>query len=249
MTDLDRTLREISGELEHPPTPRLVDAVGTRLRVEPPRRRLPVRRGVAIVLAAAILVPAGAVAAVSPLRDAVLDALGIGGVTVTRVAELPVLPAGGKLSLGRTVTAAEAERLTDYPVVKPRLPELAGPDEVYLRSNPPGGAVSFVYRSRPALTRRGLLLTEFPGSGADVYVQKAVGPGTSVQPVSVNGERGVWLAGRPHQFLFVDARGQVQSETLRLAGDTLLWTRGPLTLRLEGAISKEAALRIARAVG
>jgi hypothetical protein len=66
--------------------------------------------------------------------------------------------------------------------------------------------------------------------------------------VTVDGERGVWITGKPHGFGFVDARGRAWFERLRLAGDTLLWQRGPLTLRLEGALSKAAALRVARAV-
>ena len=92
------------------------------------------------------------------------------------------------------------------------------------------------------------MLTQFRGGDANAYAGKLAGMGTTVEPVVVDGRRGAWLAGEPHQFFYTDAGGQVRTETLRLAGNTLLWQRGPLTLRLEGVVSKAAALRIARSV-
>src|SRR5207249_605229 len=66
--------------------------------------------------------------------------------------------------------------------------------------------------------------------------------------------RGAWrperdlrrdLAGQPHQFFFRDPAGTMQPETLRLAGNTLLWEDGALTYRLEAQVSLEEAVRIA----
>lgn len=234
MTELERTLRELAVGLEHPPIPDLATVVEQRLRTERPRRPLRTRR-LAIAASLALLMPAGAVAAVPPVRDAVRDVLGIEGVTIERVpVPVSVLP-GGNLDLGQRMTLAQAAGRVDFPVVTP---DLGPPDEVHYRPFPPGGALSLVYR-------RGLLLTQLRGT---TFAGKFVGPGTSVQVVTVNGERGVWLAGRPHRFAYRDARGRVRFESLRLAGNTLLWQRGPLTLRLEGPISKATALRIARAV-
>jgi hypothetical protein len=135
----------------------------------------------------------------------------------------------------------------------PHVAELGAPDEVYYRRSPAGGALSFVYRARAgiprsSITHRGLVLTEFLGTDAPLFARKFVGPGTSIESVTVTGQAGVWLAGRPHEFAYVDEHGQTQVESLRLAGNTMLWERDSLTLRLEGAISKRAALRIASSV-
>jgi hypothetical protein len=249
---IEDTLRDLAGELEHPPTPDIAAAVRRRLAEHPPRRPLRTRRLV-VALVLVLALPAGAVAAVAPVRDALRDVLGIGAVTVERSPRaLPALAPPGRLQLGTRV-AAGAPRDVRFTVVQPRLRELGDPDEVYVRRSPPGGALSFVYRAgspagRSALTRRGLLLTQFRGTGSDRFAGKLLGPGTRIERLTVGGGRGIWITGRPHGFGFVDARGRNWVEGLRLAGDTLLWQRGPLTLRLEGALSKAAALRVARSV-
>jgi len=93
-----------------------------------------------------------------------------------------------------------------------------------------------------------LLLTEVLGA-IRPSIGKAAGPATRIEPVRVGGRRGFWLSGAPHEVTFLDARGEPRSATLRLAGDTLLWEAGGLLLRLEGAASKPAALRIAQSMG
>src|SRR5437867_1441669 len=59
---------------------------------------------------------------------------------------------------------------------------------------------------------------------------------------------GFWLAGEPHQFFYRDPSGNFQADTLRLAGNTLLWEEGGITHRLEAQVSKDEALRIASSV-
>jgi len=255
---LDDTLRGLARELEHPPTPDIAGAVERRLIERPPRRPLRTRRLV-LALVLVLALPAGALAAVPSVRDALRDVLGIGAVRIERSpAPLPALAPPGRLELGTRI-ATGAPRGTRFTTVQPRLPELGDPDEVYVRRSPPGGALSFVYRPRDRieggtptrrseLTRRGLLLTQLGGTGSDRFAGKLLGPGTRVERLTVGGEPGLWITGKPHGFAFTDARGRNRFERLRLAGDTLLWQRGPLTLRVEGALSKAAALRIARSV-
>jgi hypothetical protein len=249
---LGDTLRDLARELEHPPTPDIAGAVARRLAEHPPRRPLRTRRLV-VTLVLVLALPAGALAASPPVRDALRDVLGIGAVKIERSTRaLPALAPAGRLELGTRI-APGAPRDVRFTVVEPRLPALGDPDEVYVRRSPPGGALSFVYRAgspagRAQLTRRGLLMTQFRGTGSDRPAGKLLGPGTSVERVTVDGERGVWITGKPHGFGFVDARGRNWVDRLSLAGDTLLWQRGPLTLRLEGASSKAAALRVARSV-
>jgi len=46
-------------------------------------------------------------------------------------------------------------------------------------------------------------------------------------------------------FFYRDASGIIQTETLRLAGNTLIWEQDGVTFRLEAQVSREDALRIA----
>ncbi len=245
MTDLRRALGELSSELEHPPTPDLANAVAARLRAVPPRRTPQRTRRIALVIVLALVLPAGAFAAVGPVRDAVLDALGIAGVKAQRIPAPVRVPPGAELDLGRRVSAQRAADLVDFGVVTADA-QLGPPGATYVRSSPPGGALTLVYGTRAG---ERLLLTEFRGTQATEFIFKGLGRGTSAERVSVNGEPAVWLSGRPHQVAFLDARGRVQTDSLKLAGNTLLWQRGPLTLRLEGATSKATALGVAHRVG
>ena len=49
-------------------------------------------------------------------------------------------------------------------------------------------------------------------------------------------------------FLYLAADGSVEEETLRLAGNTLIWTHGPFTYRLESALGRDEALALAESV-
>jgi hypothetical protein len=251
MSELERDLRALGSELAYPPTPELTQAVRERLPAATvPVRRLPARRTLAIALAALLVAAGGAFAASPRIRHSVLDWLGLRSVRIERVPKLPELPpgrAGRDLGLGRRTTVAAARRQVSFRVLVPAPP----PDEVYVSGSPPGGRVVFAYRPRRGLprapgTHAGLLITEFRGRQTTTLIQKTLGPGTTAEPVSVGGERGVWISGRPHQFAYEDSQGAAHAETLRLAGNTLLWQRGGVLLRLEANVSKAAALRIAR---
>jgi hypothetical protein len=69
-----------------------------------------------------------------------------------------------------------------------------------------------------------------------------------LEDVPVNGIHGYWIDGDPHLFFFLDARGGTQSEPTRLAANVLLWENGPVTLRLESALQKDAAVAIASSI-
>ncbi len=108
----------------------------------------------------------------------------------------------------------------DFPVLTPGLPELGTPDEVYYSPSPPGGQVALVYGARPGLppavgTGLGLYLTQFRGAINRDFYMKGIGPGTTLEEVTVNGARGYWIAGEPHSFFYRDERGAIQSERSR----------------------------------
>jgi hypothetical protein len=201
----------------------------------------------AIALAALLLLAGTAVAAVPSLRHSVLDWLGLRSVKIERVERLPATPPGDILALGTKTTLADAAKQASFTPVAP-----AGlrPDAVYFAKDPPGGQVALAYKPRAGFpvvgtTGLGMLITEFRGRQQSVYIQKALGPGTTAEAVTVDGAAGLWIAGEPHLLMYRDRNGSVQSYTPRLATNTLLWRRGELLLRLEAHVSKADALRIA----
>jgi hypothetical protein len=186
---------------------------------------------------AGLLVLAGGAAAIPGIREPVLDFLGLRSVKIERVPRpLPVVP-GARLGLGqRTALAAARPKLGFEPVVLSGL----GAPVAWVERFPEGGHLSLVYGSGR------ILFSEVRGRLLRQYLLKFVGPDAQVDAVRVDGERGVWIHGQPHQYAYADATGDIRTDTVRFAGDVLLWRRGALLLRLEGARSKAEALRIAR---
>ena len=241
MTTIELMLRDAGAHAEWPPTPDLAQAVAARIATGPERRVVPMRRPrlrrpLALALAALLVLAAGA-AAVPGVREPVLDFLGLRSVTIERVPRpLPVVP-GAKLSLGRHTTLAAARRALYF---TPLVPSGLGDPVVYYERFPPGGQLALVYRNGA------VFITEVQGQLQTQYMFKFIGPGAKVDRVSVNGGRGLWLYGRPHQYAYADKTGELRTDSVRLARDVLLWRSGGVLLRLEGARSKEEALRIAR---
>lgn len=158
---------------------------------------------------------------------------------------------GQQLSLGQPMTLAAARGQVSFAVLTPTLPELGPANEVYLAIPPSDGQVSLVWRARAALPATAepgavLVLSQFRGNLAPGLWQKFVGPRTQIEYPQVNGISGFWITGGPHEFGYTDPSGQVRQETTRqVGGNVLLWQQGGVTFRLEGARSKEEALRIA----
>ena len=270
--DLELALRDLGAHLDFPATPDLAGAVATRLREAPaparePRRargllgwlpRRPAWRRLALAGLAAVLL-AAAVLVVSPgTREAVARRLGLRGVEV-RLGGQPPTPtvttrpgARLELGLGERVTLGQARRRVAFHVRVPTAEGFQRPDAVYVNTQPEGGRVDFVYRARPGLppspyTDAGLLITQFQGTLTSDFIKKVVGAGL-VEEVRVAGQPGYWFSGEPHFFTYQDRRGDITDEQTRLAGNTLVWQAGPQTLRLEGQLSKQEALRIAESM-
>jgi hypothetical protein len=268
--EIEWALADLAASLEFPPTPDLAAAVTARLEQAPapaparprPRRRWPGGpagwRRLALAGLAAVLL-AAAVLVVSPgTREAVARRLGLRGIGVQVGGPTPptaTTTPGARLDLGlgRRVTLDEARRRVDWPVLVPSAPGFSQPDAVFVdEALPAGGRVDLVYRARPGLpasqfTDAGLLITEFQGRPTPEFLKKVAVMGV-VEEVTVGGEPGYWFSGEPHFFTYVDARGGFREERTRLAGNTLIWQRGDLTLRLEGQLPKEEAIRIAESM-
>jgi hypothetical protein len=241
MPELELALQDLGAGLDWPAEPELAPRVLAGIREAPGRRRVPLRT---LVIALAVLAVAlGAVFAVPQTRAAILEFFHLRGVTIERVSELPTVSTQSGLGtfLGAPVTLDEARKQAGFDIVVPE--GLGHPDQVYFQVSPPGGMVSFLYGTRAAPRA---LLTEFRATVREVIFKK-VAPDTQIEPVIVAGGQGFWLQGA-HFFSYFDANGDMQTEQVRLAGNTLLWERGALTLRLEADVSKSEALRIANSV-
>jgi hypothetical protein len=248
--DLERTLAEIGQRLDYPRRD-LWPAVRTRIATG----RVPWWRAftprLALAPAATLAILLAAVLALSPeVRARAAEVLGIRGIQIFPVTSTPTVQpsAGAEVFTGRRVAMAEASSAAGFTVRAPAA--LGTPDAVYVESVGSATRVTLVYASRPGIPvspHAGVsaAVVEFRGTLDQVIIGKVVGPGTTVDPVTVNGGAGYWLAGEPHQFFYRDASGTVLPETLRLAGNTLLWEADGVTYRLEANVSKDEALRIA----
>jgi hypothetical protein len=230
MAELETALRQLGSEVAFPPTPDLAPAI--RGQLDRPRFR---HRRVAIALVSAVVVAIGAAFAVPQARTAILDLLGLRNVSVVRVEKLPAVPAHGNLDLGQRVTLDAAKRRAPWLLV----PD-GTPDSVWVNESLPGGKVSLLWGT-PSNVR--LLLTEFTGR---TYIEKVIDGDTQVERVKI-GDAGAWFQG-PHVVMFQDRDGRFRESHARLARNTLVWQMGDVTLRLEGGLTRDEALRIARTV-
>lgn len=232
MNELERSLRELGGELAWPATPRL--DLGFEHRPSRAAWRRPLALGLALALAVL-----GAVLALSPgARSAFLELFRLKGATVELTETLPQVDAQ-RLDFGERVGRAEAERLVGFELL-----ELAGeePDAVFVRDD---RLASLVYGP---LERPRLVLSQLRGGIYEGFLKKVGASGTSVEPVEVAGQPGLFVSGDEHFVMFRDERGNITDERTYLAGTVLLWNRGELLLRLEGDLTRDDALELAASV-
>ncbi|HEX9410631.1 MAG TPA: hypothetical protein VF986_02915 [Actinomycetota bacterium] len=272
--DLERALAQAASFVAYPDVGDLSGLVARRIREAPApaarRWARPNLREVLWPVARPILQPAWLKAAVavavvvamftgtlvfSPTaRRAVAGWLGLRGVKIEIVPSpsITVSPSlGTGLQLGDRVTLAEVQPRVPFQILVPA--ELGAPDEIYLRNVGGVDQVTLLYRARPGLpkaaeTGAGLLLTEFQASIDNQLIEKKVGSqATRIEAETVNRQPGYWIEGA-HEVYLVGPDGEPIADTIRLAGNVLLWEHGKVTLRLEAAITEEQALRIAQSV-
>ena len=224
---IERDLHELAAHVELPPERDIAPAVRARIVARRPR---PGR----LAIAMALIVLAVAVAlAVPPARSEIRRWLGLGAARVEFVDRLPDVRTRRPLDLGPKTSLADAQERVPYKVLTSSL--LGTPREVHLL----GDQVGFVYGKHK------LLVLQSRGT----YFQKGIGPGTSVEHLRLNGREALWISGGKHYFAYVEGNNQARPAPLYLVGRALIWTRGGLTLRLEGKLSRAEALRVARSFG
>jgi hypothetical protein len=253
VTELERALLSLGDELAFPEAPDVSGDVLRRISERAPRRWASRR---ALVFAAAVLAVAiGAAMAVPQARTAILDLFGLRGATVQRVDTLPTVPAPGArlLDLGEPVPLGEDGRPT-VTIPEILVPAALGPpDAAYASAESYGRRLTLVYGPGAGVpesryTGVGILISEFVGEPFPGYVDKMVDGGTRVERVQVGPYRGIWLEGGPHNVMFRGEGGEIFDDRGRLAGNTLLVERDDVLVRIEGEVSRERAIEIARSL-
>jgi hypothetical protein len=239
--DLDRELRQLASRVAFPDAPDLSTAVGWRVAALRADRR-DARRGRrwqrVSVAAAALVVIVGAVLAISPqARSAAADLFDVVGIDLrfgSSGGDAP--PLGENLRLGPELGLGEARRRVGFRIrtagAFDERPEVHVNDDI----------VSLVYDD--------VLVTQFAAGFGEDLVVKEVGSAATVEAVELApGVTAHWISGEPHRlFLSDDTTGEVRTETLRLATDTLVWAEDGVTYRVEGDLPLPDALRIARSL-
>lgn len=235
--ELEAALRDIGARLRAPEGAHLASRVRARIAERPGPPRRPWLVALAPAALTVLVIGAGATAA---------EVIRLRGVDVFRVPAVSA-PARQPLDVGDRVPL-DAARAAAQPLVSSD-PVFARPDEVYLRRGPAGEQVYYAYHPRSGLpagpTGYGALVGQFVASLDASLIGKGVGPGTKVENVVVGGAPGIWIEGEAHFFFYRDARGDIHQESLRLAGNTLLWEHGGRLVRLEAQVSRARALEIA----
>lgn len=235
MSELERTLRVAATQIAYPQTPDLM----ARLGEEPqpagrPRatRRAPRPTRMLVLAAAGLLLVAATAIATLAGGDPK-------GVTIRVVDELPELPPSelpAPRALGERVSLGRADELAEFDVLAPPDP----PQAVHYSDLAPGGIVTLVYP--------GALITQFQGSTDPELIGKLVTPDNKVERFRLDGDPAIWIEGAPHAVYLQDRNGAVIEETRRLAGNVLLLERDGLLVRIEGELSKERTVALARSL-
>jgi hypothetical protein len=256
MADLERALRDLGEHLDAPAGTHLAATVHRRLAdpATAPRRIPPfavARRRVALSSATAVVVMfLSAVAFWAPAREAVADLFGLRGVRFSHERS-PVRP-GESLRIGSPVDLDDARRRVDFPLAIPA--RLGPPDAVYLDEKAPETVVSYVYRPGPTLpevrsTGVGFLVSQFRGRVDAAVMTKFLGPGSTIEPISIGAGRGFWLPEPGHVVMFLDRHDEIQEDTARLTANVLLIERDGVITRLESRLSRDEMLAIAASTG
>ncbi|MBV7699034.1 hypothetical protein KWI83_26480 [Streptomyces sp. TRM70350] len=188
-----------------------------------------------------------------PVRAAVFDWFGFGGVEVRYDPSSAPSPGAEVPGCGRSLSLGQAARRAGF---EPLVPDALGtPDAVTVAGMPKGRSLVSLCWSERGRTIR---LDQY-AAGLDTAFVKTVreqpqwltpDPDTPAGDVP---DPALWFP-RPHllSFWLVDADGVRFTREERTAGPTLLWAQetsgGDVTLRLEGVAAKERALEVARSL-
>ena len=113
--------------------------------------------------------------------------------------------------------------------------------------------MTLAWRAEPGQARipssdLALTVMAVPGGTNDGLIKKVVSPGTSIDAVSVGGDRGWWISGAPHELFVQRPDGDVGTICSAIAGDTLVFARDGTLYRLESSLGRDATIAIAESL-
>ena len=161
-------------------------------------------------------------------------------------------PAAGRgLDLGSPVPLAEAAGVAAPRVLLPAA--LPPPETAYVIGTGDRRIVTLAWRAEPGQgtipsSDLALTLMAVPGGTNDSLIKKLVSPGTSIDFVTVGGDRGWWISGARHEFFVEQPDGDVGMVDSAIAGDTLVFARDGTLYRLESALGRDATIAIAESL-
>jgi hypothetical protein len=238
----DAALRDLAASIDWPAP---VDFT-TRLQLRPGERK----RGYGMSWVAAAMALILVILFVPAARRAVANLLEVAGIRIEFGGETQ-LPPASELVVGRPVEMGVAQDAVDFAIMTPRT--LEPPSSVHLLEWELGTQVFLAWAAREGLPEvgdsgTGLLLAEFRADLAEDFFSKVLLEGTTVDDVNVNGTRGFWLSGAPHEFMFETGRSDLIADATRLTGNVLIWETGGITYRLESNLSLEQSRAIAESL-
>ena len=209
------------------------------------QRPIPRTKRLVVAAAVAVVVAIAGVLAAPGSRDAVADWLGIGSVRVTYTGEIPD-DTGHAYDLGNPVSLADAADRATWPLAAPS--GIGDPDGAFVGC--PARSVTLVWAASAELPEVdesgiGLLIGAIPGVTEAGAVTKQATAGTTVELVRVGDSPAYWIAGDPHRLVVTDPDRLIVTDATRLAGNTLLWTDGDVTYRLESSLDRDQAVDLA----
>jgi hypothetical protein len=246
---LGRALTATAREIEWPAMPDVSGRVAEILRDQQrvpslarPRLSLPRRRRtVLLVVVGVVLLALAAVAA-----KVVID---LGALTIDtipgRPTALPSVVASGP-TLGHPATLPDAEREAEFTA---RVPDALGAPAVWVDETPDGARIVLGWKpsvTLPAIDDLpwGAILYEFHGDAA-LASKLLFTEGNTFAQVRVDGHDAWWISG-PHELDLVTGEGTYAR--YRVSGNVLVWKNGDVVMRLETALDRAAAIRVAQSI-
>jgi hypothetical protein len=232
----------VLARIEAPDAPDLRPGVLTRID-RPSARRGRAMRGLRPLAIAAILVI---------LLAGLAAGLGFSlpGLDLGRTVQTPAATTR-PLDLGSPIPIADALGADQPRVLVPAA--LPPPDEAYELVVDDARIVSLAWRAAPGDpvldgTDTFLTLMAVPGTTEEPLITKAAGPNVRLEPIEINGDRGWWITGAPHEIMVLRPDGDIGVLDAAVVGDTLVFSRDGTLYRLESALGREATLEIARSL-
>ncbi len=130
---------------------------------------------------------------------------------------------------------------------------LPAPDTAYVIGAGERRIVTLAWRAEPGqgtipFSDLALTVMAVPGETDDSLIKKLVTPGTSIDAVTIGGDRGWWISGAPHEIFVQRPDGDVGPVHSALAGDTLVFARDGTLYRLESSLGRDATIAIAESL-